>query len=931
MSRHSAARTKRMRRLARGLAVGGAVAAIVLLLRGTVLMRQAEGATYDLRTRVFADPSRASKDIVIAAIDDRSLRELAPQVGRWPWPRAAHAEALDYLKYAGARLVVYDVQFPEAELNAESDAAFADALADAGNAVLPMALSRDSESVAGVAAAATGEAEARRFALPVRTRLRLVDEAHAITPTPVLARSAAAIGSIALNLDADGTVRHERLLWRHDGRFYPSLALAAARLAAPARYGGAPGLGADSLRFTGGAPGARGAAVPLEDGAMVLRWRGPFGDARRQTYPVFSYSRLVLSYEDVFHGRAPALPPGELKGKIVFVAVTASGLYDLRQTPFGGAEPGVMIHATALDNLLRGDFMRRAPGWANAGTAAAAALAAALAVSLIGSAAWGTAAALLVLLLAGGASAAAFAGGAWLDAAAPATGGALAYAGAMAMNYVTEGRERRRVRDMFSRFVDPHVVRRLADVGEQLQLGGQRVPLTVLFSDIRGFTSLSENLPAETVVAMLNEYLGAMTDIVFRHQGTSDKFIGDAVMAFWGAPLPAADHARSAADCALEMIEELERLNRGWEADGRAAGLRIGIGINTGEAVVGMIGSLKHKLDYTAIGDAVNLASRLESLNKEMGTTIIISDAVRAALGDGYDTRALPEVHVKGKEQAVHVHELRGRRAAPATPSAGTARAMATAGIAALLLALAPHQASAQAKQRWTDRVYQPGRWQRGQLVALSVGNPASADSLALVAQVDGYAKAPRWRAEVRRVGGDGRLGEPLVLIGERTRVVVVTGVAAAPLEQNAAKDDPLVQAVVAQFDAAGALKQPGAGRIVQRAAGKVARVLVRHPALQGDFPDALLAMSRGRRTLNDLVQRSTGQVAANRTASLAPTAGARGVTQVQTPQGTISVNPDPAAVLAMDQRTVDAVAVDGFVREGHLEQPVPVKEEAAP
>ncbi|HSU15744.1 adenylate/guanylate cyclase domain-containing protein [Longimicrobium sp.] len=917
-------RSKRLRRLGRGAAVGLATSVLVLALRGTSLMRQSEGAVYDAMTRTLADPSRASKDIVIAAIDDRSLAELAPSVGRWPWPRSAHAEALRFLNYAGAKLVVYDVQFPEADLDAASDSDFAEAMAEAGNAVLPMALAPERPSSEGVRAGASGEAETERFALRVRGRLRPAEQAFELAPTPLLARGAAGIGSIALNQGAVGaTVRHERLVWRHGGRLYPSLAYAAARLADSARYGGPLVLGADRLAARE-RPDGRGTAVPLDAGEMLLRWRGPFA---RQTYPVYSYSRLVLSYEDVFHGRPPAIPPAELKGKIVLVAVTSSGLYDLRRTPFGGTEPGVMIHATALDNLLRGDFMRRADASWNWLGVVAAAMATAIAVAVVGSAVWGTLAAGLLLLFAVGASALAFAGGVWLDAAAPALGGALAYAGAMAMNYVTEGRERRRVRDMFSRFVDPHVVGRLADAGESLKLGGQRVPLTILFSDIRGFTSLSERLPAETVVATLNEYLGAMTDIVFRHGGTIDKFIGDAVMAFWGAPLPAADHARRAADCALEMIETLERLNRGWAADGRGAGLAIGIGINTGEAVVGMIGSLKHKLDYTAIGDAVNLASRLESLNKDMGTTIIISDAVRTYLGDGYDAAPLREVHVKGKEQAVLVHELKGRRrAAPATLP-GAAKAVVTAGLAALLLALAPHDAAAQGKQRWTDRVYQPGRWQRGQLVAMSVTNPAAADSLALVAQVEGYAKAPRWRAEVRRVGANGQLGEPLVLVAERNRVQVVTGVAAAPLEQNAAKDDPLVQAVVAQFDAAGALRQPGAGRIVQRAAGKVARVMVRRPALQSDFPDALLAMSRGRRTMNDLVQRTTGNVAANRTASLAPTAGARGVT-VQTPSGSINVTPDPAAVAAMDRRTTDAVAIDDFVRQGHLEQPVPVKED---
>jgi adenylate cyclase len=913
-------RGRRARRLLRCAGVGVVAGAAVVALRPTGLMQSAEGATYDARVRALSDRSTASPDIVIAAIDDRSLADMQPTRGRWPWPRDVHAAALQYLRDAGARVVVYDVQFPEGDLNALSDTLFAEALAEAGNAVLAVALSPEDMQ----AERTDGAAELPRFALPLRSAPGVPQHENAIAPIALLSRQATAVGSISLNAErASGSVRHERLVWGHGGRFYPSLALAAARAADPARFGGA-------VRLKGGTLRVGRTEVPLDRGAMLLHWRGPFGERMdRQTYPAYSYSRLVQSYMAVAEGRPPLLPPDSLRGKIVVVGVTASGVYDLRKNPFGPGEPGLMVHATALDNLLQGDFMRRAPVWANATTAAVAAFATALVVALVGSGTLATVASLATLLLAVAAGCVAFAGGVWLDVAAPSLGVGLAYAGAMAASYVTEGRERRRVREMFSRYLDPTVVRQLADGDAELSLGGKRLPLTILFSDIRGFTALSERLPAETVVEMLCEYLGAMTETVFRHGGTLDKFIGDAVMAFWGAPLPAPDHARRAVECALEMTDELERLNRRWSDAGRLADLRIGIGINTGEAVVGNIGSLKHKLDYTAIGDAVNLASRLEGLNKDMGTTIIISDTTRAALGDGYLLAPLPEAHVKGKEQAVAVHELRGRRLAE--PSAPVPRPPARAVAAgALLLALAAHPALAQGKQRWTDRVYQPGRWQAGQLAPWATTNPQS-DTMALVAQVEGFARAPNWRAEIRRVGADQRLSEPLVLVGERNRVVVVTGVGSTELARHAANQDALVQAVVAQFDAAGAVKQPGAGRIVQRGPGRtVARVLVRRPAVQADFPSELLAMSRGRRTLNNLVRGATGEASSNRTAALAPTAGARGVTEVRTPRGTVRVTPNPAAVQAMDQRVVDAVAVDAFVREGRLEQPLPVKEEEA-
>ena len=192
--------------------------------------------------------------------------------------------------------------------------------------------------------------------------------------------------------------------------------------------------------------------------------------------------------------------------------------------------------------------------------------------------------------------------------------------------------------------------------------------MAVLFSDIRGFTTLAGRLTPVETARLLTEYFSEMADCVFKHGGTLDKFIGDAVMAFWGAPIPTPDHARRALDAALDMLAELETLNARWTARGAPARIEIGIGINTGEAVVGNIGSLRHKLDYTAIGDAVNLASRLESQNKEFDTTVLVSESTVRKAGEGYRFRPVESVTVKGKTQAVNVFELEGRTGAP-TPA----------------------------------------------------------------------------------------------------------------------------------------------------------------------------------------------------------------------------------------------------------------------
>jgi len=224
---------------------------------------------------------------------------------------------------------------------------------------------------------------------------------------------------------------------------------------------------------------------------------------------------------------------------------------------------------------------------------------------------------------------------------------------------VTEQREKRQIRTAFRHYLSPEVTDIIADDPSRLHLGGVRSPLTILFSDIRGFTTLSEQMEAEQLGSFLIEYLSAMTDVVFRHKGLLDKYIGDAVMAFWGAPVEVPDHAARCCDAALEMLEVLDRLNEDWASRGLPQ-LEIGVGINTGEPIVGNFGSVD-RFDYTAIGDDVNLASRLESMNKAYGTHILLSESTHAAIGDAFVTREVARIRVRGREQETTIHELVGR------------------------------------------------------------------------------------------------------------------------------------------------------------------------------------------------------------------------------------------------------------------------------
>ena len=389
----------------------------------------------------------------------------------------------------------------------------------------------------------------------------------------------------------------------------------------------------------------------------------------RRAVPVDRYGRMLINYlgpegiiptysaADVMNG---TLPAEALKDKIVIVGATAVGIYDLRVTPFSGTFPGVEIQATIMDNLLRGNFIRTPPFGLVIMLLVLVALALMLGVVLPKfSAAWAFIFTLIVIEAYVGFNYLLFTRqGLQIELFYPIGLIVLVYLGVTMQRFLAEERERERIRKTFESYVAPAVVQEMLKHPEQLRLGGERREITVLFTDIRGFTTMSENLDPEALVKLLHDFLNPMSNIIINQGGTIDKYMGDAIMALFGAPLTQTDHPRLACRAALEMVASLAALNQTWAEQGRPP-LRVGVGVNTGPVAVGNMGS-DRLFDYTAVGDNVNLASRLEGLNKYYGTSILVSDTTAKALEHSFILRDIDLVRVKGKVQGVRIHELIG-------------------------------------------------------------------------------------------------------------------------------------------------------------------------------------------------------------------------------------------------------------------------------
>ncbi len=632
-----------------------------------------------LRGRRLPDPA-----IVIVAIDQKSEDVL----GRWPFPRSYLADALNDLAQAGARTVAFDINFPQpdensalqalrqvkqdaqtlgrpaspthrqfmAQLNgllahADNDQQFAAALAHYPNAILGYFFLPRSK---------TGSQNQKRVEkfinyLSFQAYPRIIHHQDAkffegpdfTGLSPNLARFALYaknFGFFNAFPDPDGTLRRAAVIARFRGSFYPSLDVAAAMayLNLPLNQVDVV-FGPDGLEHI--RLGRR--IIPTDpQGFVQIDYRGPSG-----TYPTYSLA-------DVVEHR---IPPQVFHNKLVLIGPTALGIADMAVTPFQQMGfPGVEVHANFIDDLLNGRFIRRGVREnvldifflilfsLGAGVLLSVAPPARATLILVVTLA-------LFLWLAYDLF---VADRIWIAVFLPTATLTTDYAAIISYRFFFEEREKKRVRSAFQQYLPPGLISQLLERPELLRLGGEEKELTVMFSDIRGFTALSEGLSPSALVELLNEYLSAMTEVIFRHWGTLDKYIGDAIMAFWGAPYPQDDHAQRSCRAALGMTEALRGLRERW-AERHLPLIDFGVGINTGSVLVGNMGS-KRRFNFTIMGDNVNLASRLEGLNKQFGTRIILSQYTYARVRESFVTRELDFIRVKGKTTPVRIYELLG-------------------------------------------------------------------------------------------------------------------------------------------------------------------------------------------------------------------------------------------------------------------------------
>jgi len=665
-----------------------AVLSVILAFKTPLFIDLLEAKAFDFRLilRGERDPG---KDIVIVAIDDESLGK----VGRWPWPRDKFATLVEKISEGGARTIGVDVLFAEPQLTDASnaieaikgdygrlklrdrafeeslarraeeenfDARLANILEKAGNVILGFVM--DVPTI--YEESALSEIPDAIYDYPfmiVREGVlnRPVVANRVIIPIEEFIASAYSMGHAYTYYERDGAIRWEPLYVKLEEFYYPSFGIEVVR-----HY---LGLDRNELSLTLGEGIMMGKSfVPTdESGRALINYAGRTG-----TFPAYSAS-------DIMEGKLDA---DILKDRIVLVGATAFGTTDTHITPFAQLH-GIEKQATVIENLLKNNFLRKEEGTKllEIGTIIMCGLIMGLSLPRLRAGGGVLLSALLLLAYLFLIQYLLIRHRLWMGLLTPSFNIFLLYSTITAYRFFTEERKAKDIRNMFSNYVTERVVNELVANPEMAKLGGHRSTVTVLFSDIRGFTTYSEKRSPEEVVPILNEYLTEMTNVIFRWDGTLDKFVGDEIMAFWGEPLPQANHAELAVRCALNMMDRLADLQEKWKAEGKEP-LDIGIGINSGDVLIGNIGAEGKKMDYTIIGDHVNLGARVEALTRVYNNHILITeftytrikhllatddrpqgpDDVKGDLIAHARFKEIEAVKVKGKDRPVMIYEITG-------------------------------------------------------------------------------------------------------------------------------------------------------------------------------------------------------------------------------------------------------------------------------
>ena len=632
-------------KVVRGALVGCGAFLIVFILQNFELLTPLEWKSWDLRLRLFSDSSRAKKDIVLFMIDQYSLDLYQKHQGlSWPWPRQMYSAVLQFCGAGGAKACVFDLILTEdSAYGVEDDRDFSRAMKKAGNVFLTLFLSQEESTSGQVSLQAL-----HRFLseIPAVNHKVLFPAKSVTIPLESFLHAARGVGNVQFAPDEDGIYRRLPLLFSCRNLLVPSLPLAVVEF-----------LEGEKVEFGGKKDiYLKNRKIPVDDsGHMIIHYHGPTG-----TYSSYSIAAIINSWALVKEGKSPQIPPRNFAGKIVFISASAPGLLDLRPTPLSSICPGAEILATVIDNLTEGDFISPSKKGLSLILLVVFSVITGIGVSYFQSLWKIILFSFFCLALPFGASCLAFLSGHWLELVLPEFAVLISFTGSSLFNLSVEGKQRRFIKSVFRFYLSSHVIEQILKNPELLRLGGEKREISSFFSDIAGFTALSESLSPEELVNLLNSYLSEMTDIILTYQGTLDKYEGDAIIAFWNAPLDHPDHAWRACRAALKCQSRLTELRPQFQSRfGQVIFVRIGI--NSGPAVVGNMGS-GSRFDYTAIGDTVNLASRLEGACKQYDVPILIGEKTHGMVKERIAAREIDTIRVLGKKKPIRVFEIIGER-----------------------------------------------------------------------------------------------------------------------------------------------------------------------------------------------------------------------------------------------------------------------------